>query len=112
MAGYRDLVEIGDTPGNHAVVLGLLSALLGIPSFDAVAADLSAFSAGWVAAAVRLGLTDHLTAQFVLRRVHPVLVEAAERAVAGGVDDISSCTPLPDVMSMRHEQAELRLFSS
>lgn len=112
MSGYADLVEVGHTPGNHAVVLGLLSALLGIPPFDAVAGELSAFSTGWVAAAVRLGLTDHLTAQFVLRRVHPVLVEAAGRAVVGDVDDIASCTPLPDLMSMRHEHAELRLFSS
>jgi len=112
MEGYADLVDVGHTPGNHAVVLGLLSALLGIPPFDAVAGELSAFSTGWVAAAVRLGLTDHLTAQFVLRRVHPVLVEAAQRAVVGDVDDIASCTPLPDLMSMRHEHAELRLFSS
>jgi urease accessory protein len=112
MQGYVDLVEVGHTPGNHAVVLGLLNALLGIPPFDAVAGELSAFSTGWVAAAVRLGLTDHLTAQFALRRVHPVLVEAAERAIAGDVEDIAGCIPLPDVMSMRHEHAELRLFSS
>jgi urease accessory protein len=112
MQGYADLVEVGHTPGNHAVVLGLLGALLGVSPFDAVAGELSAFSTGWVAAAVRLGLTDHLTAQLVLRRVRPVLVEAAERTLVGTVDDIASCTPLPDVMSMRHEHAELRLFSS
>jgi urease accessory protein len=112
MKGYVDLVEVGHTPGNHAVVLGLISGLLGIPPFEAVAGELSAFATGWVAAAVRLGLTDHLTAQLVLRRVHPVLVEAAERALVGDIDDIAGCTPLPDVMSMRHEGAELRLFSS
>ena len=112
MQGYLDLLEIGHAPGNHAVVLGLLSALLGIPPLGAVTGELSAFSTGWVAAAVRLGLTDHLSAQSVLRRVHPVLLKAAERAVAGDVDDISSCTPLPDLMSMRHEHAELRMFSS
>jgi urease accessory protein len=112
MQGYADLVEVGHTPGNHAVVLGLLAALLDVPPFDAVVGELSAFSTGWVAAAVRLGLTDHLSAQLVLRRVHPALVEAAERAVVGAVDDIASCTPLIDLMSMRHEHAELRLFSS
>jgi len=112
MRGYADLVALGYVPGNHAVVLGLLAALLDVPRFHAVAGELFAFSAGWVAAAVRLGLTDHLTAQLVLRRVRPVLAEAAERATAGGVDDIFSCTLLPDVMSMRHEQAELRLFAS
>jgi urease accessory protein len=61
---------------------------------------------------VRLGLTDHLTAQLLLRRVRPVLAAAAEQAVAGGVDLISACTPLPDVMAMRHEQAGLRLFAN
>ena len=83
-----------------------------MPRLEAVAGELYAFSAGWTAAAVRLGLTDHHTAQSLLQSVRPVLAEAAERAVAGDVGDISSCTPLPDVMSMRHEQAELRLFAS
>ncbi|HWX08976.1 MAG TPA: urease accessory UreF family protein [Gaiellaceae bacterium] len=112
MSGYVDLVDRGEAPGNHAVVVGLLSALLEVPRYEAVAGELFAYSTGWVAAAVRLGLTDHLTAQSVLRRVHPVLAEAARRAVVGEVDDIAGCTPLPDLMSMRHEQAELRLFAS
>ena len=112
MRGYADLVDLGQVPGNHAVVLGLLAALLEVPRFDAVGGELSAYSIGWIAAAVRLGVTDHLTAQSILRRVHPVLADAAERAIVGDVDDISSCTPLADVMSMRHEEAELRLFAS
>jgi urease accessory protein len=109
---YSQLVNEGRAPGNHAVVLGLLDGLLGVPRLDAVAGELFAFAAGWVAAAVRLGMTDHRTAQSLLGQVRPVLVEAAERAVVGHVDQISSCAPLPDVMAMRHEQAELRLFAS
>jgi urease accessory protein len=112
LSSYADLVDAGHVPGNHAIVLGLLTALLEVPRFDAVVAELSAYSTGWVAASVRLGLADHQTAQRVLRRVRSALAEAAELAVAGDVADISSCTPLPDLMSMRHEQAELRLFSS
>jgi urease accessory protein len=112
MSGYTQLVEADYVPGNYAVVLGLLESLLCVPRLEAVAAELYAFSAGWVAAAVRLGLTDHLTAQLLLRRVRPVLAEAAERAAAADVDQISASTPLPDVMAMRHEEAELRLFAS
>jgi urease accessory protein len=112
MRGYADLIDLGHAPGNQAVILGLLAALLDVPRFDAIASELYVFSAGWVAAAVRLGLTDHLTAQFVLRRVRPMLVAVAERAVVGEIDDIAGCSPLPDVMSMQHEQAELRVFSS
>jgi urease accessory protein len=112
MSGYEQLIDAGEAPGNHAIVLGLLGGVLGVPRVEAVAGELHAFAAGWVAAAVRLGLTDHLTAQLLLRRVRPVLAAAAELAVAGDVGLISACTPLPDVMAMRHEQAGLRLFAN
>ncbi len=69
-------------------------------------------SASWVAAAVRLALIDHRTAQGLLSRVRPLIVEAAMTAVNRDVTQIASCTPLIDVMSMRHEHADLRLFAS
>lgn len=109
---YAELVSAGLCPGNHAVVLGLLSASLGVPRLDAVAGELYAFSAGWVAAAVRLGLIDHRAAQKLLHQVRPVAAAAAQAAADGDVAAISSCTPHIDVMSMRHEQAELRLFAT
>lgn len=112
LRSYSELIDVGYAPGNHAIVLGMLDALLDVPRLEAVAGELYAFSAGWVAAAVRLGLTDHLEAQWVLRRVRPVIAQAAQRGLVRDVADISSCTPLPDVMSMRHESAELRLFAS
>lgn len=109
---YAQRVHDGRTPGNHAIVLGLVSAALGVPRLAAVAGELYAFCASWVAAAVRLGLIDHRAAQHVLHRVRPVTAEAARNAVDRDVPQISSCTPFVDVMSMRHEQAELRLFAS
>lgn len=109
---YVRQVADGRAPGNHAVVLGVLSACLGVPRPEAVAGELFAFSASWVAAAVRLAVTDHSTAQAVLHDVRPVMTEAAKSAVDKDVPDIVSCTPLLDVMAMRHEESELRLFAS
>jgi urease accessory protein len=109
---YAELVRRERSPGNHAVVIGLLSARLGVPRLDAVVGELYAFSASWVAAAVRLGLVDHRTAQAVLHRSRPVIADAALQAIDRDVSQISSCTPLLDVMAMRHEEAELRLFAS
>ena len=63
MLDYAERVGEGRAPGNHAVVLGLLSARLGVPRLEAVVGELYAFSASWVAAAVRLAVTDHRTAQ-------------------------------------------------
>jgi urease accessory protein len=112
LADFADLVHAGRSPGNHAIVLGLLSAGLGVPRLEAVAGELYGFSAGWAAAAVRLGLIDHRAAQALLHVVRPVTVDAALKAVDEDVMHISSCTPLVDVMAMRHEHAELRLFAS
>jgi urease accessory protein len=109
---YAQRVRNGWTPGNHAIVLGLVSAALGVPRLAAVAGELYAFCASWVAAAVRLSLIDHRAAQHMLHQVRPVTAEAARNAVDRDVAQISSCTPFVDVMSMRHEQAELRLFAS
>lgn len=112
LARYAHEVASGRSPGNHAVVLGVVSACLGVPRLESVAGELFAFSASWVAAAVRLSVADHGSAQAVLHDVRPVLAEAALAAVDKDVADITSCTPLLDVMAMRHEETELRLFAS
>ncbi|MFE2642725.1 urease accessory protein UreF [Streptomyces nigra] len=109
---YARQVADGRAPGNHAVVLGVLSACLDVPCPEAVAGELFAFSASWVAAAVRLSVTDHSTGQAVLHNVRPDMTEAALSALDKDVPDIVSCTPLLDVMAMRHEESELRLFAS
>lgn len=112
LTSYADRVTRGSSPGNHAVVVGLLGAGLAVPCLEAVVGELYAFSSGWVAAAIRLGLVNHRAAQAVLHHARPVLAAAARIALDRDVDQISSCTPLLDVMAMRHEQAELRLFAS
>jgi urease accessory protein len=109
---YAERVSQGRSPGNHAVVIGLLSAHLRVPRLEAVVGELYAFSSSWVAAAVRLGLADHRGAQGLLHRLRYVIADSARSVVELDVNDISSCTPLLDVMSMCHEQAELRLFAS
>jgi urease accessory protein len=109
---YAELVKAGRTPGNHAVVVGLLSALSGVPRLEAVAGELYAFSSSWVAAAIRLGLVDHRSAQALLHRARHCIADAALRVADWDVDQILSCTPLLDVIAMRHEQAELRMFAT
>jgi urease accessory protein len=112
LADYAASIDEGAAPGNHAIVLGVLSACLGVGRLEALVGELYAFSAGWAGAAVRLGLLDHRAAQRLVHRVGPTTIEAAQRAVHRDVQHIASSGPLPDVMSMRHEQAELRLFAT
>ncbi|HET8601606.1 MAG TPA: urease accessory UreF family protein [Segeticoccus sp.] len=112
LTAYHRLVREGTAPGHAAVVMGLLTAEQQVPLAQAVAAELYAFAAGWLNAAVRLAVADHRTAQAVLHRCGPVIERAACAAGETELEDLASCTPLVDVMAMRHEQATLRLFMS
>ena len=109
---FTECVRAGGSPGNHAVVVGLISASVRAPCLEAVVAELYAFSSSWVGAAVRLGLMDHRGAQALLHRVRPVIATAALDVIDRDASQISSCTPFLDVMAMRHEEAELRLFAT
>lgn len=109
---YAAQVDSGRTQGNHAVVLGVVSASLGVSRAESVAGELFAFAASWAAAAVRLAVTDHGTAQALLYDLRDDLADAAMAALGKDVADIASYTPLLDVLAMRHEQTELRLFAS
>jgi urease accessory protein len=109
---YGAAVRAGSTPGNHAVILGLVSAALGVQRDHAVVGELFSFCMSWTAAAVRLGITDHRTAQVLLHRVKPTVVCAARGASTAAVADIRCSTPFLDLMAMRHELSELRLFAT
>lgn len=112
LGAYAARVRGGGAPGNHAVALGLAMATLGIPRERAVAGELYAFAASGVGASVRLAAIDHRVAQAVLHRLKPIITEAARAARDKGVQDIAGCVPLVDIMAMRHERAEVRLFVS
>lgn len=111
-AGYLTRVQQGTAPGNHAVVLGLVLAGLGVSAQQAVATELYAVAAGFAAAAVRLGLTDHRVVQAMLHRAKPMIAGAAEAAQGKQIRDIGGCTPMIDIMAMRHQRAEVRLFAT
>jgi urease accessory protein len=109
---YAQRLRQGTAPGNHAVALGLVMALQGIGREQALAGELYAFTAGAIGAAVRLAVIDHRFAQQVLHALKPVIAATARRHCDSTVQDIASCTPLIDIMAMRHERAGLRLFVS
>jgi len=112
LTAYSRLIRGRTVPGNGAVVIGLLSAELGLPLIYAVATELYGFAAGWLNAAMRLGVADHRIMQAVLNRCGPVMDGAAQKASTTDLEDMASCIPLVDIMSMRHEQAALRMFAS
>ncbi|MFD7868647.1 urease accessory protein UreF [Streptomyces sp. NPDC057682] len=112
IAAYFARVVGGEAPGTQAVAAGVIYAATGVPARQAVAADLFAFCVSFAGAALRLRLTDHRTAQTLLRGAAPVIEETVEAALRRDLDDLGATVFASDVMSGRHERAEARLFAS
>lgn len=109
---YLALVESRGAPGNQAVALALLKETLGIPVEAAVAGELYSFAASCVGAAVRMSEIDHRNAQRILLLLQPSIEAATADALTRGLGEVGGSAPFVELMSMRHEEAELRLFSS
>lgn len=110
LARHAERVKAAELPGNHAVAVGLAKAALGISREHALAGELYAFCAGCAGAAVRLSLIDHRAAQRILHALKSAIAEAVRENVDKDVREIASNLPLVDVMAMRHERADARLF--
>jgi urease accessory protein len=109
---YLPLIDEREAPGNQAIALALLKATLGIPRREAVAGELYSFAASCVGAAVRMSVIDHRNAQRMLLLLHPVIETATDDALARPLMEMGGSVPFVELMSMRHEVAELRLFST
>jgi urease accessory protein len=109
---YLALVNDRTAPGNQAIVLALLKADFEIPVAEAVAGELYSFAVGCIGAAVRMSEIDHRNAQRILYLLRPVIEAAANDALSRSLHEIGGSAPFVELMSMRHEEAELRLFSS
>jgi urease accessory protein len=96
----------------YPVAVALAAALAGLPLPATLSAYLQAFAANLVSAGVRLIPLGQSDGQRVLARLEPAVARAAETALARGLDDAATATPMIDLLSMRHEGQYTRLFRS
>jgi len=96
----------------YCVAVGVAAADGGVALTDALAAFLQAFAANLIQAAIRLGVTGQTGAIALLAALEPRLLSLAMWAAHSTLDDLGGCAVLSDVMAMRHEVQETRLFRS
>jgi urease accessory protein len=109
---FADEIAADRAVGSHAVVFGLLTAAWNIDARTAALAELYAYTAAFVGAAMRLIRLDHVEAQTIIHRLQQDMTEAADIAMGLRVDDMHAFAPLVDIMQMQHERARMRLFAS
>ena len=109
---YADRVDAETTPGNYAVVLGVVAGNAGIDERDACLLCCHGFVTGLVGAAQRVLSLGHTDAQRILSELQPIMSEVVRESASGAISDMTPFAPLVDVLSANHERAERRLFMS
>jgi urease accessory protein len=101
-----------DCKAAYPVAVALCAAASGVPLRQALAAYLQAFSAGLVAAGVKLIPLGQTDGQRIVASLEETIDAAAVRAMERPLDDLGSAAPMIDLLSMRHETQYTRLFRS
>ena len=109
---YAERVGDDETPGNYAVVLGVVTALAGVAVRDACLLCCHGFVTGLLGAAQRLLSLGHTDAQRILDALQPVMTAAVDDSADREIDEMTPFAPLVDVLAADHERAERRLFAS
>jgi urease accessory protein len=112
LAEYAALVRGGAAPGHQAVALALALAAAGLDDETAALVELHTCSVSLLGAALRLGVTDHVAVQRLLRRAAPVLAEAAADGRDQHWSELGGYAPQIDILQMRHARSDSRLFVS
>src|SRR5262249_53500166 len=94
------------------IVIAVRSAREGVPIGPALRAFLSALVSDFVSAGVRLIPLGQTDGQRALAELEDALLDASERALTAGIDDLGSAALMVDFASMSHETQYTRLFRS
>jgi urease accessory protein len=109
---FCGLVRAHRTDGNLAVTEGTVAKALGIGLREAVLLELRATTNAFLSAAIRLGRLPALRAQALLRALAPVIVRAADEALAVPRSGLRTTGPELEIHALAHNRAEGRIFST
>jgi urease accessory protein len=108
-------IDAARLPGRGTPLSVAIGAAAGLEQIDrqlSIAAYLHAFVSNQLQCAIRLSVTGQNGAAGLLAGLEPEIAACAMRAAAASRDDLGGSAFNADIMSMRHESLEPRLFLS
>jgi urease accessory protein len=104
---FRIMIDQGKSPGTYPACLAMAAYSLQIPAESAVRIMLYTYCSSIVGSAVRLGTVSHIEGQRVLCFLAQDVSSATPKR---DLDDLWQLSPLAEILQMRHEQDEFRMF--
>lgn len=96
----------------YAVAVGAVAGANGVPLPAALGAFLQAFASNLIQAGIRLSVLGQSGAVATLAALEPLIGMTVARAQESTLEDLGSAALLSDIMAMKHETLETRLFRS
>lgn len=112
LRSYRERVKAKQSSGHPAIVFALLAHHLTIPKKTAVLSYLYQGTAALIQNGVRAIPLGQTEGQRLQCEMQPLLLKAAELIEQLDQDDLGIVTPGLELAQMRHEQLNIRIFSS
>lgn len=112
LRSYRDRVKAKQSSGHPAIVFALLAHHLEIPKRTAILSHLYAAVAALIQNGVRAIPLGQTEGQRLLCEMQPLLLKAVELIEQLDPDDLGMVSPGLELAQMRHEQLNIRIFSS
>jgi urease accessory protein len=109
---FWEQVQCGATPGQHALVFGLVAQGLGVDLESTLLAYLYTVLTGLVAAALRLMPLGQSDAQGLLHELAPLSRALIAQFGEMQPEEVWSTAPGLDIRSMQHERLYSRLYRS
>ena len=107
---FQKKIISNKTPGTHPVCYAMAANLFGIPPESGIRMILYSFSQNIVAAAIRLGIVDHVSGQKILTLLSVKINDISKNIKNKSLDDIWQLTPITDIFQMIHEHDSSRMF--
>ena len=111
-ADYKEQVSMRQTPGNGAVALGVVGFTLGLSDEATLLVFCHTHAVSVLGAASRLLPFTHSDAQGILHRLQPLVTDLVGEIRQRSWEEMTAFTPELDIISMNHEDDDLRLFAS
>ncbi len=103
-------IKAGSTPGTYPVAQALVFAALGLSEREAFTVHQYGVASMMLGAALRLMKISYLDTQAILYEINESAMSAYDRIAQLTLDDMSSFSPMTDILAAVHVKSKVRMF--
>jgi urease accessory protein len=107
---FQQKIMSNETVGTYPVCMGIAANLLDIPTESGIRMILYSYSQSVIAAAIRLGIIEHISGQKILTVLSSKINAVSKNIKKESLNNLWQLTPLTDIFQMIHEHDSSKMF--